>query len=168
MVAEVRRGVEGWIRTLSLTHTHFVVLQLLSFVLLFEAPQISAYQAPLSSTLFQNSLWFTPWVCVALWPSKSASSFSVRLRSFPASRSFQTSRLCASNDHSIGDSTSASVLPMNIEEWFPFGLTGLIALQFKGLSRVFSSITIWKHQFFRAQPSLLSNSHIHTWLLEKP
>ena len=73
------------------------------------------------------------------------------------------------------DSASASVLPMNIQDWFPLGLTGLIFLLTMGLSRVFSS-TIWKHQFFRtesintekAQPSLWSNSHICTWLLEKP
>ena len=63
---------------------------------------------------------------------------------------------------------SASVLPMNIQGWFPLGLTDLISLQCKGLSRVFSSTTIQKHQFFGAQPSLWSNSHIHTWLLEKP
>ena len=61
-----------------------------------------------------------------------------------------------------------SVLPMNIQGWFPLGLTGLIFLQSKGLSRVFSSIIIWKHQFFSAQPSLWSNSHICTRLLEKP
>ena len=65
-------------------------------------------------------------------------------------------------------SASVSVLPMNIQGWFPFGLTGLISLQSKGLSRVFSRTTIQKHQFFGAQPSLWSISHIHTWLLEKP
>ena len=65
------------------------------------------------------------------------------------------------------ESASASVLPMNIQGWFPLGLTGLISLLSKGLSRFFSSTTIWKHQFFGAQPSLWSYSHIHTWLLEK-
>ena len=69
---------------------------------------------------------------------------------------------------STGASASVSVLPMNIQGRFPLGLTGWISLQSKGLSRVFSSTTIWKHQFFSAQPSLWSNSHIHTWLLEKP
>ena len=64
--------------------------------------------------------------------------------------------------------SSASDLPMNIQDWFPLGLTGLISLQSKGLARVFSSTTIWNHQFFGAQPSLWSNSHIRTWLLEKP
>ena len=72
--------------------------------------------------------------------------------------------LFSSSSQSIGASDSASVLPMNIQGWFPLGLTGLISLQPKGLSRVFSSITIWKHQFF---DSLRSNSHICTWLLGK-
>ena len=63
---------------------------------------------------------------------------------------------------------SASVLPMNINGLFPLGLTGLISLLFKGLSRVFSNTTFWKHQFFGTLPSLWSNSHIHTWLLENP
>ena len=68
----------------------------------------------------------------------------------------------------IGASFSASVLPVNIQDWFPLRMTGLISLQFKGLSRVFSNTTVQKHQFFDAQPSLWSNSHILTWLLEKP
>ena len=68
----------------------------------------------------------------------------------------------------IGASASASVLLMYIQDWFPLGLTGLISLQSKGLSRVFSCTTIWKHQFFSTQPSLWSNSHIHTWLLKIP
>ena len=62
------------------------------------------------------------------------------------------------------DGASASVLPMNIQGWFPSGLTGLISLLFKGLSRVFSTTTIWRHQFFGAQPSLWSNSHIHPYM----
>ena len=78
------------------------------------------------------------------------------------------SQLCASGGQSIGASVSASVLPMNIQGWFPLGFTGLISLQFKGLSRVFPSTTVQRHQFFSAQPSLLSSFHIHTWLLEKP
>ena len=68
----------------------------------------------------------------------------------------------------FGASASASVLPMNINCWFPLGLTGLISLLSKRLSRLFSSPTAWKHQFFGAQLSLWSTSHIHTWLLEKP
>ena len=87
---------------------------------------------------------------------------------FPASGSFPVSRLFASGGQSIGVSASASVLPMNIQGWYPLGLTGLISLLSKGLSKVFSSTTVWKRQFFRAQAFLWSNSHIHTWLLEKP
>ena len=78
------------------------------------------------------------------------------------------SQLFQTGGQSTGVSTSASVLTMNIQGWFPFGLTGLVSLQFKGISRVFSSTTVWNHQFFSAQPSLWSNSHIHRWLLEKP
>ena len=77
------------------------------------------------------------------------------------------SQFFVSGGQTIEPSASASVLPMNIQGWFPLGLTGLVSLQSKGLSRVFSSTTIWKHQFFSAQPSLWSNSHICTWLLKK-
>ena len=87
--------------------------------------------------------------------SSSVIPFSSCLQSFPASGSFLKSQFFASGGQSIGASASASVLPMNIQDWFPLGLTGLIFL----LSRVFSSSTIRKHQFFSAQPSLQSNSH---------
>ena len=80
---------------------------------------------------------------------------------------FQMSQFFVSGGQSIGVSASASVLPMNIQDWFPLGLTDLISLQSKGLSRVFSNTTVQKHQFFSAQLSLWSNSHIYTWLLEK-
>ena len=86
---------------------------------------------------------------------------------FPTSGSLPMSRFFTSGGQSIGVSASASVFPMNIQDWFPLGLTGLISLQSKGLSRVFSNTTVQKHQFFGAQLSLWSNSHIHTWLLEK-
>ena len=69
---------------------------------------------------------------------------------------------------SIGASRLASVFPVNIQGWFPLGLTDLISLQSRGLSRIFSNTTVQKHQFFSTQPSLWSNSHIHPWLLEKP
>ena len=69
--------------------------------------------------------------------------------------------LFTSGGQSIGVSASASVLPMNIQGWFPWGLTSLISLQSKGLSRVFSNSTVWKHKFFSAQPSLWSNSHLY-------
>ena len=81
---------------------------------------------------------------------------------------FQVSQLFASGGQSIGVSASASVLPKNIQDWFPWGLIGLISLQSKGFWRVFSNTAVQKHQFFSAQPSLVSNSHIHTRLLEKP
>ena len=88
------------------------------------------------------------------------------LQSFPASGCFPMSCLFASRGKSIGPSALASVFPMNIQGEFPLGLTGFISLQSKGLSRVYSSITIQRHQCFNAQVSLLSNSHICTWLLE--
>ena len=94
--------------------------------------------------------------------------YSTYLPSFPVTRCFPMSRLSASGGQSIGASASASVLPMSIQGWFHLGLTGLISFQSKGLSRVFSNTTVWKHQFFSAQLCLQSNSHIHTWLLEKP
>ena len=78
------------------------------------------------------------------------------------------SQCFASGGQSIGISASASVLPMNIQDWFPLRLSGLISLQFKGLSRVFSNTTVQKYQFFSAQHSLRSNFDIHIWLLEKP
>ena len=84
------------------------------------------------------------------------------------SGSFPMSRLFASGGQSTRASASASVLLMNIQGWFPLGLTGLISLQSKGLSRVFSSTIAWNHQFFSTQPSLWSNSHIRTRLREKP
>ena len=85
---------------------------------------------------------------------------------FPSIRVFSNEfQLFTSGGQSIG--TSASVLPVNIQDLFPLELTGLISLQSKGLSRVFNT-TVQKHLFFSAQPSLWSNSHIHTWLLEKP
>ena len=121
-------------------------------------------------------LQYPPGVCSGSCPlswwcyltiSSSAAPFSFCLQSFPASRSFPKCCLSASGDQSIGASASASVLPVNVQGWFPFELTGLISLQSKGLSRVFTSTTVQKHQFFGSQPSLWSTSHIHTWLLEK-
>ena len=99
--------------------------------------------------------------------SSSVNLFSFWLQSFPASGYFLMSWLFASSGQSMGASTSTSVLPVNIQDWFSLGLTGVIILLFKGLSRVFSNTTAQKHQFFGTQPSLLSNSYIHTWLLEK-
>ena len=88
-------------------------------------------------------------------------------QSFPASGSFQMSQLFPSGGKSTGVSVSTSVLPMNTQDWSPLGWTGWISLQSKGLSRVFSNTTVQKHQFFGAQLSSQSNSHIHTWPQEK-
>ena len=93
--------------------------------------------------------------------------FSSCSQSFPAWGSFPMSQLFSSGGQSIGVSASTSVLPMITQHWSPLGWTGWISLKSKGLSRVFSTTTIQKHQFFGTQLSLQSNSHIHTWLLEK-
>ena len=109
------------------------------------------------------------WVGDAIQPSHPLStSLSSRLQSFPASGSFQMSQLFASGGQSVGASASTSVLPVNTQDWSPLGWTGWISLQSKGLSRAFSNTTIQKHKFFCAQLSLQSNSHIHTWPMEKP
>ena len=98
-----------------------------------------------------------------LWPHP----LPARLQSFLASGSFLMSCLFISCGQTIGASALTSVLLMNIQGWFPLGLTGLISLLSKGLWRVFSSNTIKKHQFFSAHPSLWPNTHIPTWLLKK-
>ena len=120
----------------------------------------------LSPRVCSNSCPLNAWCHPTISPS--VVPFSSCLQSFPASGSFPTSRLFAWGSQIIGASASALVLPMSIEGWFPFRLTGLISLQSKGLSRIFSNATVWKHQFFNAQPSLWSNFHICTWPLEKP
>ena len=100
--------------------------------------------------------------------SSSVVPFFSCLHTFPASGSFSISQFFAAGGQGIEALASASVLPMNIQDWFPLRLTGLISLQSKGPSKVFSNTTVWKQQFFGTQPSLYSNSRIHTWLLEKP
>ena len=117
-----------------------------------------------SAVACSNSCPLNQWC--HLTNSSSVFPFSSHPQSFPALASFPMSWLFASGGQSIA--ALASVLPMNIQGWFPLGLTGLIFLLLKELSKVFFSTTIWKHQFFGAQPSLWSKSHIHTWLLEKP
>ena len=108
------------------------------------------------------SLWCHPAI------SSSVVPFPSHLQSFPASGSFPMSQLFAWGGQSVGVSASASVLPMNTQDWSPLRWTGWISLQPQGLSRVFSNTTVQKHQFFGAQLSSQSNSHIHTWPLEKP
>jgi len=100
--------------------------------------------------------------------SSSVAPFSSCPQSFPASGSFPMTWSLASGGQCIGASASALVLSVNRQDWFALGLTGLFSLLSKGLSRIFSNIIIWRHQFFGAQPFLLPSSHIHAWLLEKP
>ena len=108
------------------------------------------------------SRWCHPVISSSVFP------FSSHLQSFPASVSFLLSQFFKSSGQSIAVLASTSVPPMNIQDWFPLGWTGWISLQSKGLSRVFSNTTVQKHQFFGTQLSSQSNSHIYTWLLEKP
>ena len=109
-----------------------------------------------------SSRWCHPTI------SSSVVPFSSCPQSFPASRSFQMSQFFTWGGQTIGVSALTSVLPMNTQDWSPLGWTGWISLLSKGLSRVFSNTTVQKHQFFGAQLSLQSNSHIQTWSLEKP
>ena len=146
-----------------------VVVQSISHVWLFMTPQTAACQAPLSSTISRSLLRYKSIELVMLSNHLiPCCPFSFRLQSFPASESFPMRQLFASGGQSIGASASASVLLATFEGWFPLGLTGLISLQSKGLSRVFPNTTVQKHQFFGVQPSLWSNSPIRKWLLEKP
>ena len=108
-----------------------------------------------------TSRWCHPAISSSVVPFSCPQSVS-------ASGSFPMSHLFAWGGQSTGVSVSASVLPMNTQDWSPLGWTGWISLQSKGLSRVFSNTTVQKHQFFSAQLSSQSNSHIHTWPLEKP
>ena len=115
--------------------------------------------------VYSKSCPLSPWCHPAI--SSSVIPFSSCPQSFPASGSFLMSQLFAWGGQIIGVSTSTSVLPMNTQDISPLGWTGWISLQSKGLSRVFSDTTVQKHQFFHAQLSSQSNSHIHTWSLEK-
>ena len=141
-----------------------VVIQLLSCVQLFGIPWTAACQASLSFTISWNLLKLKS--IESVMPSNHLIPFSFCLQSFQSWGSFPKSWFFVSGGQSIR--ASASVLPMNIQDWFPLGLMRLISLQSKGLLRLCSSTTIWKHQFSGIHPSLWSNSHIHTWLLEKP
>ena len=138
------------------------VVQLLSCVRLFVTPWTAACQASLSFTISQSLLKFMS--IESVMPSNRLILCCLLLllpSIFPSIRVSLMSQLFASSGQSIGVSAS-SVLPMNIQGQFPSGLTGLISLQSKGLSGVFCNSTVQKHQFFGAQLSLWSNSHIHT------
>ena len=156
----------------------FSLVQSLSHVRLFETPWTVARQVSLSITNSQSLLKLIP--IQSVMPSNHLIHCYPLLLPpsvFPSIRVFSNElvgkrwpKVAASGGQSIG--ASASVLPMNIHEysfqWFPLRWTGWISLQSKGRSRVFSNTTVQKHQFFSTQPSSQSNSHIHTWLLEKP
>ena len=177
---------------MNVKHQPSHALSFLSLALTFQAPNAEILHVELSSVQFSRSF-----MSDSLWPhglqharlpcpsptsraysnscplsqchptiSSSVVSFSSHLQFFPASGSFPMSQFFTSGGQSIG--VSVSVLPMNIQDLFPLGLTGWISLQSKGLSRVFSNNIVQMHQFFGAQLSLWSNSPIHTWLLEKP
>ena len=120
-----------------------------------QTPRVYSNSCPLS------------WLCHPTI-SSSVVPFSSCPQSLPASGSFPMSQLFTSGGQRIGVTASTSVLPMNTQGWSPLGWTGWISLQSKGLSRVFSNTTVQKHQFFSAQLSSQSNSHIHTWPLGKP
>ena len=142
------------------------VVQLLSCVLLFATPWTAACRHPLPFTISRSLLRFTSIELVMLSNHLILCHPLLLLPSiFPSIRVFPMSQLITSGGHSI--EALASILPMNIQCWFPLGLIGLISLQPRKFSGVFSSPTIRKHQFFSAQPSLWSDSHIHIWLLEK-
>ena len=147
----------------------FSSVQLLSYVRLFATPWTAAHQASLYIT---NSLSLPKLTFIeSLMPSNHLILCHPLLllpSIFPESGSFQMSQFFTSNGQSIGVSASALVLPLNTQKWFPLGWTGWVSLKSKRLSRVFSNTTVQKHQFFGAQLSSQSNSHIHTWPLEKP
>ena len=149
------------------TSVQFSSVHSLSRVQLFATPWTAASQASLSVTNFWSLLKLMSIESKMPAISSSVIPFSSCPQSLPASGSFPVSQFFASGGQNIGVSASASVLPMNIQDWFPLGLTGWIFLQSKGLSRVFSKTKVQKYHFFGIQLSLWSNSHIQTRLLEK-
>ena len=157
----------------------------IKFIYIFQMDLVQFSRSVMSDSLWPHGLQHVMLTCPSPTPraysnsrpscwwchptiSSSVIPFSSCLQSFPASGSFPRSRFFPSCGQCTGVSASTSVPPMNIQDWFPLGLTGLISLKSKGFSRVFSNTTVQKHQFFGTQLSLYSNSHIHTWLLEKP
>ena len=160
----MKRKVHILVYSWHLLSNFLFIFQLYTHVQLFATPWTEALQASLSFTISWSLLKLMS--IESVMPSNHLVLYHplVLLPSiFPSIR-----WLFTSGGQSIGVSASASVLPMNIQGWFPLGPTGLVSLMSKGLSRVLSSTTFWKHQFFCAQPSLWSSSHIHTRLLEKP
>ena len=148
------------------TSLPFSSVQSLSHVRLCDPMDCSTPGFPVHHQLPELAQMYVHQVGDTIQPSHSLSSPSPSAFYLSQHQGlFQLSQFFASGGQSIG--VSASLLPMNIQDWFPLGLTGLISLQSKELSRVFSNTTAYKHQFFIAQLSLWSNSHIRTWPLEK-
>ena len=147
----------------------FSSVESLSRFRVFSTPCIAACQASLSITNSRSLLKLKSIKSVMpsnqlilCWPLSS------HLQSYPAPGSFPMSHFFASGGQGIGVYNFSFSLWMNIQDWIPFGLTGWLSLYFKGLSRVFANTKVQKHQFFGTHFSLLSNSHIHKWILEKP
>ena len=156
-------GIQRWLQHGSCS---FISVQSLNCVQLFATPWTAAFQASLSITIpgtRSNSCPSSQWCHTAI--SSSVIPFSSCPQFLPASKSFPMSQLFAWGGQSTGVSALASVLPKKSQGWSSSEWTGWISLQSNGLSRVFSNTTVQKHQFFGAQPSLQSNSDIHTWLL---
>ena len=144
----------------------FSSVQLLSHVRLFTTPWITACQASLSITNSWSSLKLT---CIeSVVPSSHLILCHPLLLLPPIAPSIRVFSNESTLHQSTGVSALASVFPVNTQDWSPLGWTGWTSLQSKGLSRVFSNTTVQKHQFFSAQLYSQSNSHIHTWPLEKP
>ena len=146
-----------------------VVVESLSWVWRFATPWRVAHQASLPCTISWSLLRFMS--IESMMPSNHlilCCCLLILPSVFPSIRIFSSELTLSSGGQSIGALASASVLSVNIQGWFPLGLPSLISLLSNGLSRIFSSTTIWKHQFFGAQLSLCSNSHIRTWLQKKP
>ena len=159
-----QRIVHNWMTELNWTEwLQFNSVQSLSCVWLFVTPWIAACQDSLSITKSRSLLKLMP--IESVMPSSHLILCHPLLLLPPIPPSIRVSSWGGQN---IGVSASASVLPMNTQDWSPLGWIGWISLQSKGLSRVFSNTTVQKHQFFSAQLSSQSNSHIHTWPLEKP
>ena len=139
-------------------------VQSFSCVWLFATPWTAARQVSLSFTISQSYSNSCPlsWWCHPTISSPSSPAFNLSQHQV-----FFSESVLLISGQSIGVSASASVLLVNIQGWFSLGWTGLISLKSKGLSRVFSSTAVLKHQFFGSQSSLWSNSHVHKWLLEK-
>ena len=161
-----------WATSISLTYFYSFVLglvfhlvQSLSRVWLLQPHSLQHARLCCLSPTPRDCSTHIHWVSDAIKPSHHLSSLLLLPLVFPNIRVFSSESVLHIRWPNIG--ASASVLPMNIQDWFPLGLTGLISLLSKGFSRIFSSTTVQKHRFFGAQPSIWFNSHIHTWLQKK-